>query len=127
MKVCLLCNQSLPLTSFGANGKLLSGEAKIKPRCFKCDYLYEKKRFYTKVFEIVGGRDNYRCSKCGYNKVLGALEFHHLDPVLKDRPLSKMQNYSKAKLQIEISKCKLLCCLCHREIHEEMDPSVVLV
>lgn len=127
MKVCLGCKQALTLDMFGANGKLPSGVPKLKPRCHKCDYIYEKRRFYTKVFEIVGGRENYKCCKCGYNKILGALEFHHLDPLEKDRELSKMQNYSKLRLQAEIKKCILLCCLCHRELHEEMEPSMVLI
>lgn len=116
-KICLDCKQEFSLNSFGANGKLPSGVPKLKPRCHKCEAVYNKENFYRKVFEIVGGEENYKCCKCGYNKYRGALEFHHLDPVTKDHNLAMMQNYSKAALKEEIDKCILVCANCHRELH----------
>lgn len=63
-----------------------------------------------------------KCSVCGYNKCLGALEFHHLDPSKKDFIVSKYKHHTSKKainkMLKEIDKCILLCSNCHREIHE---------
>lgn len=58
---------------------------------------------------------------CGYNKCIGALEFHHLDPNEKDFSLSS-DGYSLSweTIKKELDKCILVCANCHREIHEEI-------
>ncbi len=58
-----------------------------------------------------------KCSKCGYDKCVGALEFHHLDPSEKEAHWQKMRLWSKSRLLKELDKCILLCANCHREIH----------
>lgn len=61
------------------------------------------------------------CQKCGYNKSLSALEFHHLDPNEKDFSLSKGGHCSSwEKVKKELDKCILVCANCHREIHDEL-------
>lgn len=59
------------------------------------------------------------CSKCGYNKNLAALEFHHVNPESKEFQIDirRLSNTSMDKLQEEIHKCILLCANCHREEH----------
>ena len=69
--------------------------------------------------EYKGGK----CSVCGYNKCLSALEFHHKNPLEKDIKLnSRGIDRRKAfeKLKAELDKCILLCANCHREIHEKL-------
>lgn len=59
------------------------------------------------------------CKVCGYNKCQAAFDFHHLDPAQKDFGLSSngiTRSWDKVKQEIE--KCILVCCRCHREIHE---------
>ena len=51
------------------------------------------------------------CDECGYDKYIGALDFHHLDPHTKDGPVTTVE---------EARKCRLLCANCHREIHSTM-------
>ena len=59
-----------------------------------------------------------KCEICGYNKCLGALDFHHLDPNQKDFAISNSNIYKNLdKLKEEIDKCILVCANCHREIH----------
>ena len=60
-----------------------------------------------------------KCFICGYNKSIKALEFHHLDPKLKDFGISS-KGYTRSfkKIRNEIEKCVLLCSNCHREVHE---------
>lgn len=66
------------------------------------------------VVEEMGGK----CSKCGYDKCLGALDFHHpngdklMDP-------SRAKDMRLSLFREEASKCILLCANCHRELHYE--------
>lgn len=56
-----------------------------------------------------------KCEKCGYNKCPAALQFHHLDPNIKDFTLASCK--SKPAFFREIEKCILLCANCHAEEH----------
>lgn len=59
-----------------------------------------------------------KCEICGYDKCLGALDFHHLDPSQKDFTISNSNIYKNLdKLKEEVDKCILVCANCHREIH----------
>ena len=60
-----------------------------------------------------------KCQCCGYNRCLGALEFHHIDPSSKDFGISS-KGYTRSwdKVKSELDKCVLVCANCHREIHE---------
>ena len=76
----------------------------------------QKRRDVVKVKAV-----NYKggkCSICGSNKYLGALEFHHLNPEAKDFSISqKAHTRSWEKVKEEINKCTLVCSNGHREIH----------
>ncbi len=58
-----------------------------------------------------------KCSNCSENHV-ACLEFHHLDPSKKTGLISKLKNM-KNRLQIELTKCIVLCSNCHRKHHYE--------
>lgn len=58
-----------------------------------------------------------KCIKCGYNKYIGALEFHHINQDEKDFEISNGNCKSWDKIIIELDKCILLCSNCHRELH----------
>lgn len=61
------------------------------------------------------------CQLCGYNKCLAALDFHHVGGE-KSFILSKCRGKSVEDIQLEISKCVIVCANCHREIHaKEID------
>jgi len=74
-----------------------------------------RKRSKEKLIEYKGGK----CEKCGYNKCIGALEFHHVNPDEKDFAISS-KSYSFERLKKEADKCLLVCANCHTEIHEEL-------
>lgn len=69
-----------------------------------------------KLIDSLGGK----CQKCGYNKCLQALHFHHRDPTQKKMSLAASHLLSKEKREMaweEVKKCDLLCSNCHMEIH----------
>lgn len=87
-------------------------------KCQKCnteavtEYRRKNKRL---LIEHFGGK----CVVCGYSKCIWALEFHHTEPEHKDFGLGKHGTRSLKRLIEEAKKCILVCCRCHREIHEE--------
>jgi hypothetical protein len=57
------------------------------------------------------------CTKCGYNRNISALEFHHIEPEHKDFHFSNTKTTNIDKIRAEMGKCILVCANCHREIH----------
>lgn len=88
-----------------------------KHACRKCAVdAVQARRLKIKILavEYKGGK----CEKCGYNKCIGALEFHHLNPEEKDFSIgSKGYTRSWEQVKIELDKCILVCSNCHKEIH----------
>jgi len=94
-------------------------ESRGSYRCTKCrSYQVQKRRDKIKqmAFEYKGGK----CERCKYDKCLAAMDFHHLDPTQKDFNLGE-KGYTRSwgKVKKELDKCILVCCRCHREIHDE--------
>ena len=66
-----------------------------------------------------------KCELCGYNKCVGALEFHHKDPKKKLFGIAqRMHSKSFDKLVKEARKCMLLCANCHDELHFNSEVSL---
>ncbi len=85
-------------------------------RCKRCrmERVAERRRTIKgKLVEEAGGQ----CSICGYDRCHQVLEFHHLDPELKEFQLSHNgATRSLARSRVEARKCILLCANCHREV-----------
>jgi len=113
MKKCKSCEQVLPLSDYYTNGSY-NGNPKYKPTCKGCEYAADCERYYKIISEYFNGLS---CSQCGYSRCAHALELHHINPAEKEYGVSKMKNYSEAKIVKELSKCVLLCANCHREVH----------
>lgn len=60
-----------------------------------------------------------KCEKCGYNRYLGALDFHHLNPSQKDFTVGNRDFKLKECIE-ETKKCIMLCSNCHRELHANL-------
>jgi len=85
-------------------------------RCKGCrsDAVSARRRRVKRILvDEAGGK----CSLCGYDRYVGALEFHHVDPATKSFTLSHggVTN-SLARARLEASKCLLLCSNCHAEV-----------
>lgn len=65
--------------------------------------------------EAFGGK----CTICGYDKTISALDYHHVDKNSKNKMLCKAMRNGHAwkKIVEEARKCTIVCCRCHREIH----------
>lgn len=81
-------------------------------------YKNQKERGLKRKYEYIMSRGG-KCSQCGYNKNLAALEFHHLNPSekLHQVDVRVFANSSLKKIEAELNKCRLLCSNCHREEH----------
>jgi 5-methylcytosine-specific restriction endonuclease McrA len=57
------------------------------------------------------------CALCGYDRHLGALQFHHIDPTTKHFAIAHTgTTISLERARSETSKCVLLCANCHAEV-----------
>jgi predicted HNH restriction endonuclease len=72
-----------------------------------------KRKRKLEAIEYLGGK----CRKCENIYHPAIYEFHHKDPITKDRDPSKMLSLSWNRLQNELDKCDLLCANCHRLVH----------
>ena len=84
-------------------------------------YLIEAvKKRRRRVRELAVEAKGGKCSRCGYDRCIDALEFHHLDSSLKGFGISD-RGYTRSwsKVLKEIDKCILICANCHRELHAQ--------
>ncbi len=84
--------------------------------CRQCraDRVVRRRR---KVKETLIAEAGGCCCLCGYDRFVGALQFHHVDPATK--AFGVAQNgvtLGIDKLRAEASKCVLLCANCHAEV-----------
>ena len=112
--ICRLCSKDLHENNF-----FLASRRKIYDKiCKNCKHDKQTQRrqdLKRKLIDLKGGK----CSKCGYNKCITALEFHHSDPTVKEFNLSKNLRATEIVLK-ELQKCILVCANCHREIHAQL-------
>lgn len=85
-------------------------------RCTRCRaerVSQRRRRVKAQLVDEAGGR----CALCGYNRCVGALSFHHLDPGEKSFGLARGGvTIGIGRLREEARKCVLLCANCHAEV-----------
>lgn len=85
--------------------------------CKKCSHKLSLRCYKNRKYKVLKLKGS-KCSICGYDKYIGALEFHHLDPNTKEIGLSQtVYGVSEETRNKELDKCILVCANCHREIH----------
>ena len=86
---------------------------------YQCKSCWNKRTATSQKDKVMSLKKRYggRCIKCGYDKCLEALVFHHRDPHEKEFTLSDRRGCSEKNLIEELDKCDLLCSNCHIEIH----------
>jgi transposase len=87
-------------------------------RCKKCRSAAVVRR-RRKVKAILVAEAGGRCSLCGYDRNMRALQFHHLDPSSKRHEINaKGVALALETLRGEARKCVLLCSNCHAEVED---------
>tara|TARA_B110000858_G_C17403231_1_gene293381 strand:+ start:45 stop:476 length:432 start_codon:yes stop_codon:yes gene_type:complete len=129
-KKCKTCSETKPLTEYN------TGKSYCKP----CQYEYTKahnKKNYKKYYEKYTkgavkkawqrGQDFFNrhkgfcgCKNCG-EKRYWVLDYHHIDPNTKERPITYYKNLSMSKLKEQIRNCVVLCSNCHRDLHHSLE------
>jgi hypothetical protein len=108
---CLNCGKSTKNHKFCDTSCTASYYASIGKPSLNQKYYIKKKQ----VILTMGGK----CSRCGYNKNLASLDFHHLDPNTKSFNLNAtvIAYGPQEAVQTELKKCVVLCRNCHSELH----------
>ena len=91
------------------------------------NYDKQQKRAWSRKLELIkmmGGK----CCRCGYDRNIAALEFHHQNPEEKEFQLDArhLSNTSMEHILEESKKCILLCSNCHKEVHYPNQEKVIL-
>ena len=92
-------------------GKEFISELRERVAKQRKDIISESQDWKQKKVDKTGG-----CQICGYNGYLAAMDFHHVDPLKKDKAISKLKSNEK-KREEESKKCVILCSNCHRGFH----------
>lgn len=114
-RICPSCKQDLPLEAYYYH-RLEHWPSFYCKTCTNRQTMDRQLRLKQQACEYKGGR----CQRCGYDRCLGALEFHRLDPAAKDFHLAKAKLTNFEKVRSELDKCVLLCANCHREEHARL-------
>ena len=110
-RVCGKCNLEKNITHF------YFYKRKFRHWCKDCDKINTilRQSIYKELcVEYKGGK----CEICGYDKYIGALDFHHKDPSQKKFNIAaaKLRQFNNETIE-ELDKCQMLCANCHREVH----------
>lgn len=135
-KICTICNIEKDIESFYIN----RNENRYHSACKLCEsiklkkwkennpdkYTNQKEKRDKKLKEKVDKLKNIiyehkkkGCSYCGYTRFIQCLQFHHIDPSIKEMGVGDMlaNNKSEQKILDEINKCIVLCANCHQAFH----------
>ena len=118
MRQCEICGKSFEIIDKGWTRKYCyECSPHEDANCSHADAVTVKRRAIKKaLLDYKGGK----CQKCGYDKCMRALEFHHVDPDGKDFGVSKTLTKSMSLPKQEVDKCILLCSNCHAEEHQRL-------
>ena len=101
---------------------IINNNFKNRSTCSACAVRVRRYKFKVKAIDYLGGA----CVKCGYNKSISALQFHHINPHEKQFTISGSSNKSWEVLKKELDKCVLLCGNCHSEEHNRYSDEKLL-
>jgi DNA-binding transcriptional ArsR family regulator len=85
-------------------------------RCLRCrsEAVARRRR---RLKEILVSEAGGQCAICGYDRYIGALQFHHREGTAKDFGVSERGlTRSLDAVRAEAAKCILLCANCHSEV-----------
>jgi transposase len=90
-------------------------------RCLRCrqERVAERRRMVKRILVAEAGGC---CNRCGYDRCIAALQFHHVDPSTKSFTVSNNGvTRSLERAREEARKCVLLCANCHAEVEAGLE------
>ena len=80
----------------------------------------DNRKYWYEILEMYGYN---KCSKCGYDRYIGAIDLHHTSPKVNtgDKEIHLHIKPTKERLIEILEKCIPLCSNCHREVHHRPD------
>ncbi|NBP04146.1 MAG: hypothetical protein EBU90_29440 [Proteobacteria bacterium] len=133
-KKCSVCQVEKNESCFAFKNKKLGI---LQSRCKECQAEYHRKHYVdnknyygnkrkinNRKYRTMGRKfiDQYKanssCYFCKENTPV-CLDFHHLDPNVKDSNISQMKGHARNidTIKKEIEKCIVVCSNCHRKLH----------
>ena len=109
MKLCRSCGKEKPQSSFGKRTRNKDG---LDTRCRECALIDERTR--GRWFDEY--KTTCKCKICGESDP-ACLEFHHKDPLTKNKMITNYRFYKKERVIKELQKCICLCSNCHKKFH----------
>lgn len=114
---CVFCNREIPPQHRQSGKRLCSEECRINQSKLKAK---DRRKRISVLFRQY--KEKIGCSICKYNKNGACLDFHHEDGEEKERRITAGLWYSHSILfQQEMKKCKLLCKVCHYDLHNPVE------
>ena len=99
----------------------LREKLKNDPNYKERHYANKRKRHDENKRLLTERKEQTPCASCGEYHPSCCMDFHHLDPSIKEKQISKMLSANSwIKIEEEMSKCILLCSNCHRKIHNNL-------
>jgi len=112
-RFCPKCKTECQISEFYNRRGKIGGSVYCK-KCTTEQVVERTKKLKQEMVNYKGGC----CQLCGYDKYIGALDFHHIDPKQKDFTIAHVRQYKfDDVIKNELDKCLLVCSNCHREIH----------
>lgn len=117
-KVCEICNEDFDTNSstriycYNCSGDSTRKDNQTR----KHQKTILRRSMKLQAIKLLGGK----CCKCGYDKCVDALEFHHENQDEKEFKLGSGNTMSWKDYKSEAMKCILVCSNCHKEIHAKI-------
>ena len=107
-------DEELKCKNCGCNYFKKRRDSSTLDKCSSCMIIGRRRKKKAKAVAYKGGK----CEKCGYDRCIAALVFHHRNPAEKEFEIGPNLDRKREELYKEIDKCTLLCHNCHTEEHE---------
>lgn len=108
---CKYCDEDKEESKFEV-ANIKNGKIYKRRKCSSCKNITQKERLRKNRIWLDEYKKVHPCSKCGFSDYR-ALQFHHLNPLEKDKNISMMTWNSINSIKKEIEKCIVLCANCH--------------
>lgn len=128
--LCVVCKVDKDPSDFNWRNKTLMVR---KNHCRDCDRVMRKRSYEKHKEKSINAvqerkasikrlfkqwKSTLQCQICTESEEV-CLDFHHLDPSVKEEAVSKLLDRSSKELVIrELNKCVVLCACCHRKVHK---------